>query len=144
MSEFPGKGPVTTAAWCYKETVWALLGLHTHAHTHAHPGTSHIHTHECHTHVTRTQVSITHKHVTHTYVTQTHACHRDTHVHTHVPQHVSTSTMIHTPFSSCLSGPFAHIGMLTSVNDGSTAINQVSQEALSEKFTILPVGKCAR
>ena len=142
MSEFPGKGPVTTAAWCYKETVWALLGLHTHAHTHAHPGTSHIHTHECHTHVTRTQVFTTHKHVTH--VCHTHTYVTDTHVHTHVPQHVSTSTMIHTPFSSCLSGPFAHIGMLTSVNDGSTAINQVSQEALSEKFTILPVGKCAR
>ena len=135
MSEFPGKGPAITAACCYKETMWAVLGLHTHTHTH--PGTSHIHTHECHRHATCTQVLITHKHVTrmsHTYV-----CHRVTRVHTHVPQHVSTSTMIHTPFTSCLSGLFAHIGMLTSVNDGSIAINQCHKKHLAKSLPSYPL-----
>ena len=72
--------------------------------------------------------------MSHTYV-----CHRDTRVHTHVPQHVSTSTMIHTPFTSCLSGLFAHIGMLTSVNDGSIAINQCHKKHLAKSLPSYPL-----
>ena len=112
--------------------------------THTHTPVHHTYIHMNVTHMLHARKYSSHTNTSHTRMSHKHTYVTDTHVHTHVPQHVSTSTMIHTPFSSCLSGPFAHIGMLTSVNDGSTAINQVSQEALSEKFTILPVGKCAR
>lgn len=96
---------------------------YTHRHTNTHTCISHIHTHECHTHYTDTCKHVTHKHVTrmHTYVTH---IVMEIHVNTHVPQHMSTSIMIRTPFASCLSGRLAHSGMLPSFNDGSAAINE--------------------
>ena len=100
---------------------------YTHTHTHTHACTSHIHTRECHTHVRHMQTYVTHTNTSHTHTLMSHIytlCHGNTCEHTHVPRHMSTSTMTHTPFTSCLSGPFAYVGMLTSFSDGSTAINK--------------------
>ena len=96
---------------------------HTHTHTPVHHTYIHknvTHTLHRHMHMSHTQTRHTHTLVSHIYT----LCHGNTSEHTHVPQHMSTSTMIRTPFTSCLSGPFAHVGMLTSFTDGSTAINK--------------------
>ena len=100
---------------------------HTHTHTHTHMPVHHtcIHVNVTHTldtcrHMSHTQTRHTHTLMSHIYT----LCHGNTCEHIHVPRHMSTSTMTHTPFTSCLSGPFAHVGMLTSFSDGSTAINK--------------------
>lgn len=99
-SELPGKGPVT-AACCYKEAMWAVLG-YTHRHTNTHTCISHIHT-------LRMSHSL-HRHMQTCHTQTRYTCTRMSHIHimswkytwTHTySQHMSTSILIRT-----LSPPF--------------------------------------
>ena len=75
MSEFPGKGPAITAACCYKETMWAVLGLHTHTHTHIPVRHTYIHmnvTDTLHARKYSSHTNMSHVCHTHTYVIEIH------------------------------------------------------------------------
>ena len=140
-SELPGKGPVT-AAWCYKEAMWAVLGLHTQAHKHTHVYITHTYawmSHSLHRHMQtcHTQTRHTHAHVCHTHIMSW----KYTWTHMYLSIWAQASWYV-------LPSPAAFLGGLHTVECYQASMTEAQllmnvTEVLSQTFTILPIVKCA-